>query len=84
MGVTGQSADFHREVIDYLSTVKKESKSPVMMGVGIREAKDVEPMKNIIDGAIVGSHFIKIMKESDYDADAIKNYTDTFKKELNS
>ncbi|MCR4990785.1 MAG: tryptophan synthase subunit alpha [Lachnospiraceae bacterium] len=84
MGVTGQSADFHREVIDYLSTVKKESKIPVMMGFGIREAKDVEPMKNIIDGAIVGSHFIKIMKESDYDVNAIKNYTDTFKKELNS
>ena len=28
-----------------------------MMGFGIRTAEDVRPMKEIIDGAIVGSHF---------------------------
>lgn len=83
MGVTGQSATFHKDIITYLEEVKKESKIPVMMGFGIRSAKDVAPMKNIIDGAIVGSHFIKIMKEANYDLNSIKEYCSTFKKELN-
>lgn len=83
MGVTGQSATFHKDIITYLEEVKKESKIPVMMGFGIRSAKDVAPMKNIIDGAIVGSHFIKIMKEANYDLNSIKEYCSTFKDELN-
>ena len=52
MGVTGQSGSFHREIIDYLSNVKSLSRIPVMMGFGIRDAKDVEPMKDMIDGVI--------------------------------
>ena len=35
-----------------------------MMGFGIRTVADVEPMKDIIDGAIVGSHFINLMEEN--------------------
>ncbi|MCR5510286.1 MAG: tryptophan synthase subunit alpha [Lachnospiraceae bacterium] len=84
MGVTGQAADFHREVIDYLKNVKAVSKIPVMMGFGIREAEDVRPMKDIIDGAIVGSHFINILRQADFDPKAAAEYTDRFKNELNS
>jgi len=83
MGVTGQAADFHKEVINYLKEVKSVSKIPVMMGFGIRTAKDVEPMKDIIDGAIVGSHFINIMKESGFSADKAGEYVREFKAELN-
>lgn len=36
-----------------------------MMGFGIRTAEDVRPMKEIIDGAIVGSHFITLMRKHD-------------------
>jgi tryptophan synthase alpha chain len=84
MGVTGQAADFHKEVLNYLSYVKAQSKIPVMMGFGIRTAADVEPMKDIIDGAIVGSYFIQLMRESNFSADAAAEYVKTFKKELNS
>lgn len=83
MGVTGQAADFHKEVISYLSYVKENSQIPVMMGFGIREASDVKPMKDIIDGAIVGSHFINILRESDFDENAAADYSRKFKKELN-
>ncbi|MCR5356140.1 MAG: tryptophan synthase subunit alpha [Lachnospiraceae bacterium] len=83
MGVTGQAADFHKEVVSYLSEVKSQSPVPVMMGFGIREASDVKPMKDIIDGAIVGSHFINIMRESKYDPAAAKEYVTRFKNELN-
>jgi tryptophan synthase alpha chain len=83
MGVTGQAADFHKEVIHYLTSVKEQSKIPVMMGFGIRTAADVAPMKDIIDGAIVGSHFIQLMRESNFSAEAAAEYVTTFKKELN-
>ena len=84
MGVTGQGANFHEKVISYLENVKKVSKIPVMMGFGIQTAKDVEPMKEIIDGAIVGSHFINLLEEHDYDVKVAAEYCETFKKELNA
>lgn len=83
MGVTGQEATFHRQILEYLTAVKKEAKIPVMMGFGIRTAEDVRPMKEIIDGAIVGSHFITLMREHGFDPQAAADYCSTFKKELN-
>lgn len=83
MGVTGQAADFHKEVVSYLSYVKEVSKIPVMMGFGIRTAADVAPMKDIIDGAIVGSHFINLMRENNFSPEVAAEYSRTFKKELN-
>ena len=83
MGVTGQSGSFHKEILGYLSDVKKQSPVPVMMGFGITEAKDVAPMKDVIDGAIVGSHFINLMREHQFDPQAAKEYCARFKKELN-
>lgn len=82
MGVTGQAATFHREVIDYLKSVKEVSKIPIMMGFGIRTPKDIEPMKDIIDGAIVGSHFIRLLEENQYDCEAAKKYCKEFKSNL--
>ncbi len=84
MGVTGQAADFHKEVVNYLGRVREVSKIPVMMGFGIREAVDVSPMKDIIDGCIVGSYFINLMRENDFEPNAAKEYASRFKKELNS
>ena len=84
MGVTGQAAEFHREVIQYLEKVKQSSKIPVMMGFGIRTAADVDVMKDMIDGCIVGSHFIQLMEESDYNTDVATEYIETFKQELNA
>lgn len=82
MGVTGQSASFHKDVIAYLKEVKEHASIPVMMGFGIRTPEDVEPMMEYIDGAIVGSHFITIMKESDYSRDAVVEYCRSFKQGL--
>lgn len=84
MGVTGQAASFHREVMSYLANVKKISKIPVMMGFGIRTAEDVAPMKDVIDGAIVGTHFINLMREHAFSPEAAAEYCSTFKKELNA
>lgn len=83
MGVTGNEANFHARIKEYLSEVAKVSTIPVMMGFGIREAKDVKPVSDIIDGAIVGSHFIKLLENNNYNAEAAKDYIRTFKKEIN-
>lgn len=83
MGVTGQNAQFHKDIKKYLESVKKASKVPVMMGFGIRRAEDVIPFKDVIDGCIVGSYFIDIMEKSDFDLDIIKEYISTFKEQLN-
>lgn len=83
MGVTGQNANFHRSVGTYLKEVKEVSEIPVMMGFGIRTPKDVEPFKETIDGCIVGSYFIRLMEETQYDFDVISDYVRTFKEQLN-
>ena len=40
-------------------------------------------MKDIIDGAVVGSHFIRLMEENNYAPQAAEAYVKTFKQELN-
>lgn len=82
MGVTGQDGGFHRDVVHYLKEVKQQSNIPVMMGFGIKEAADIREVRDIIDGAIVGSHFIKLMKEHNYNVDVIMNYIRKFKEEF--
>ena len=83
MGVTGQSGQYHREILSYLQNVKDQSPIPVMMGFGITSAQDVAPMREIIDGAIVGSYFINLMEANDYDLDVAREYVTKFKRELN-
>ena len=82
MGVTGQAGTFHKEVLTYLKNVKEVSDIPVMMGFGIRSAKDIEPMKDIIDGVIVGSHLIQLLEEHDYSIETVKEYCRNFKQNL--
>lgn len=84
MGVTGQEGSFYDTVSDYLKEVKAQSKIPVMMGFGIATAKDVEFVKDTIDGCIVGSHFIELMEESGYSLDVAKRYIREFKEQLNN
>ena len=55
-----------------------------MMGFGIRTAADVAPMKDIIDGAIVGTNFIRLFEESNFDMGVVREYCETFKTELNA
>ncbi len=83
MGVTGTGTGFHKDIKEYLANVKRISKIPVMMGFGIKTAADVLPLKDEIDGAIVGSAFIRLLDENNFDAEIAKEYIVGFKKELN-
>lgn len=83
MGVTGQKADFYKEIKMYLKKVKELTELPVMMGFGIRTAEDVAPVKDLIDGAIVGSYFIQLLEENGFAPETAEEYCAAFKKELN-
>lgn len=83
MGVTGKGANFHKDIKEYLESVKKVSKIPVMMGFGISKAADVLPLKDSLDGAIVGSAFIRLMQENNFDEKVAAKYVSDFKAELN-
>ena len=82
MGVTGGQAEFHKNIREYLSSVKAASPIPVMMGFGIRTASDIKPLEDVIDGAIVGSHFIMLLKNNNYNTDVVKEYISGFKAEM--
>lgn len=79
MGVTGQEADFHKDVKEYLQNVRKISKVPVMLGFGIRTPEDIKPFADLIDGAIVGSHLITMLEKSGYDEKKAAEYVKEFK-----
>ena len=55
-----------------------------MMGFGIRTAEDVRPFKDIIDGAIVGTHFINLLREGDFKPEVATAYVKEFKEAINS
>ncbi|MCC8141373.1 MAG: tryptophan synthase subunit alpha [Lachnospiraceae bacterium] len=82
MGVTGQSGQFHSQIRSYLADVRKQSPIPVMMGFGITSPEDITPMMDLIDGAIVGSHFINLMEATEYNLDTAEEYVSSFKQGL--
>ena len=53
-----------------------------MMGFGIRTVEDVRPLLDVIDGAIVGSHFIKLLESSDFSDKTITDYISNFKEKM--
>ncbi len=53
-----------------------------MMGFGIKTPKDIESVQDIIDGAIVGSHFIKLLRSNNYSVEAVKKYIKEFKENI--
>lgn len=82
MGVTGRGANFHKDIRKYLEDVKAVSNIPVMMGFGIRTVEDVRPLLDVIDGAIVGSHFIKLLESNDFSDKTITDYISNFKEKM--
>ena len=42
------------------------------------------PLADLIDGAIVGSYFIRLLEEQGFAPEAAETYCRTFKKELNA
>lgn len=79
----GGADAFHKEVTDYLRKVKQISKIPVMADFGIHAPKDAAPVKDLTDGAVVGTYFMELLEKNQYSIEAAKMYCSNFKKGLN-
>ena len=53
-----------------------------MAGFGIKNAKDVEKICKIADGAVVGSSIVKLIEENINDKNKMINLIDSFTKKL--
>jgi tryptophan synthase alpha chain len=76
-GITGKKTEIGKDVDEWLKLVKDNSGLPIAAGFGVQSREQIEFLKGKADIAIVGSYFVKKIKEfHDEKAD--------MKKEMNS
>ncbi|HPO49922.1 MAG TPA: tryptophan synthase subunit alpha [Spirochaetota bacterium] len=63
-GITGKKTDIDNEVENWLKLVRENSILPVATGFGIQTKSQVESLVNKTDIAVVGSFFVKTIKEA--------------------
>ncbi|MFD2115950.1 tryptophan synthase subunit alpha [Paenibacillus yanchengensis] len=64
LGVTGERADFHHEIDQFLSTVRKHANVPIAVGFGISSREQVERFEPLCDGVIIGSAIVRTIEEN--------------------
>ena len=63
-GVTGPRQALPSDIIDNLKVIKNISKKNICVGFGISSPRQVEQLKKVADGVIVGSAIVKKIKEN--------------------
>jgi tryptophan synthase alpha chain len=79
-GVTGPREEFDSEIIDPLKKIKEMTEIPVALGFGISNRKQINQIKEYVDGVIIGSFFLK--KIIDGKIEEMENLIVEFKEEL--
>ena len=64
--------------LDKLIQEMKLDKNVKLVEIGYRN----EDFEDVIDGAIVGSRFIRLLEESNFSTEAVKDYIKKFKEEM--
>jgi len=79
--VTGSSTDFNESRLEYLNKIKGlELNNPVLAGFGISNKEDFDIVNQYVNGAIIGSSFIRAIKEGVISLeDSIKNFVKSIK-----
>ncbi|RBW70275.1 tryptophan synthase subunit alpha [Bacillus taeanensis] len=73
LGVTGERQEFHPSVYQFLEKVNAVSPVPVAVGFGISNSSQVEALKDLCGGVIVGSAIVrKIEEQKDFLLDQSK------------
>jgi len=70
MGVTGARTDISTAAQALVERVKKVSKTPVCVGLGVSTGAQAREIAKYADGVIVGSAFIKLILESNSESEA--------------
>lgn len=63
LGVTGVRNEFHPTILSFLENVRDAAKCPIAVGFGISSREQVEALKNLADGFIVGSAIVKEVEQ---------------------
>jgi tryptophan synthase alpha chain len=64
-GTTGASAALPAELHEYLGRVRAASRVPVCAGFGIRTRAQVESLRGIADGVVVGSALVEVLERGE-------------------
>jgi tryptophan synthase alpha chain len=70
MGVTGARTDISSSAQALVERIKKVSKTPVCVGLGVSTGAQAREIAKYADGVIVGSAFIKMILESNSESEA--------------
>ncbi|MCM8803563.1 MAG: tryptophan synthase subunit alpha, partial [Candidatus Omnitrophica bacterium] len=79
-GITGPREDISLETIKSIKKIKKITKTPIALGFGISNKKQIKEVKQYVDGIIVGSFLLK--KIIDGKIKEVEQLIVEFKKEL--
>ena len=58
-GITGSNNLNLEEISEKLSAIKKLSNKPVVTGFGIKTVEDIENLKTLTDGIVIGSPIVE-------------------------
>ncbi|RSL33454.1 tryptophan synthase subunit alpha [Salibacterium salarium] len=64
LGVTGTRDSFPPEAYTFIENVKENSRVPVAVGFGISKQEQVERLRGVCDGVIVGSAIMKTVEDN--------------------
>ncbi len=64
-GTTGRSAGAAADMADYLARVRAAATVPVCAGFGIRTRAQVEALRGMVDGVVVGSALVEVLERGE-------------------
>jgi tryptophan synthase alpha chain len=64
-GTTGNKAAAPKEISDYLERVRAAATVPVCAGFGIRTRDQIQALRGMVDGVIVGSALIEVLERGE-------------------
>lgn len=73
-GVTGSRSSISDKTKELVERVKSHTDLPVAVGFGISSRKMVEEVQTYADAAIIGSSIVKVIEESNGDADTVEKF----------
>ena len=64
-GTTGNKAAAPKEIADYLERVRAAATVPVCAGFGIRSRDQIDALRGMVDGVIVGSALVEVLERGE-------------------
>ena len=64
-GTTGKSVAMPAEALAYLARVRAAAQVPVCAGFGIRTRQQVDALRGVVDGVIVGSALVEVLERGE-------------------